>query len=58
MKKIWQLEKGSKDQTTGDGLVVKAKTEKRMYKDKKNKNQKEKTDKMKKKRKCYFCQKE
>ncbi|KAH9681147.1 hypothetical protein KPL71_026853 [Citrus sinensis] len=47
-----------KDQTTGDGLVVKAKSEKKVYKDKKNKNQKEKDDKKKKKRKCYFCQRE
>ncbi|KAH9648425.1 retrovirus-related pol polyprotein from transposon TNT 1-94-like protein [Citrus sinensis] len=47
-----------KDQATGDGLVVKAKSEKKVYKDKKNKNQKEKDDRKKKKRKCYFCQRE
>ncbi|KAH9780178.1 hypothetical protein KPL71_007988 [Citrus sinensis] len=47
-----------KEHIAGDGLVAKAKTEKKMYKDKKNKSQKEKFDKKKKKRKCYFYQKE
>ena len=47
-----------KYQVTGDGLVVKEKSEKKVYKDKKNKIQRENDDKKKKKMKCYFCQKE
>ena len=46
-----------KDQNPVESLVVKAKPNKKFYKDKKNSNQKDKPDKKKKKRKCYFCQK-
>lgn len=54
LKKITE----GRDQGLGEGLVAKSKSEKKINKEKKGNNQKDKTNKIKKKRKCYFCYKE
>ena len=47
-----------KDQNPAESLFVITKSDKKLNKDKKNSNQKDKVDKKKKKRKSYFCHKD